>query len=172
MQTLGEHIPQDRYTKLTVKVRLLREIERRLKAEDWSFKTVVWQNVQRHPINDDYDGRDGATLAVVDNFEEFTTDAHKSQAECLVLFEFALKPGAEEEPSDLLNLIQGEIVSLLGGQHTLEEGGTGTGGAKLACGFRPTNFEPEIEEEAEVVRGTLTFALSYRYRNHDPFEPA
>lgn len=173
MQTLGSHMTAERYNRWTVKARLLRELRRRIESKDWRYATVEWGVVQQHPINDDYDGSSGPVLAILDGPDDFTErNAHTYQNRCQVMFEFALVPGEKEEPSIMLNLIAGELIEVMAGDHHLEEGGKGSGGAKMACGFYPDLFEPEIEPGGVVVRGFLTWTMQYRTKLHRPHEPA
>ena len=172
MQTLGSHMTKERYNRWSVKARILRELRRRIESEDWQYKTVVWGVVQQHPINDGYDGSSGPVLAILDGLDEFAVTAGPYQNTCTLTFEFAVVPGEEEEPSTMLNLIMAELVEVMAGDHTLEEGGHGSGGEKLACGFYPQSFEPEIEEGAHSVRGFLTWELRYRTKMHRPHERA
>lgn len=170
MQTIGSHMTKERYDQISVKVRILREVYRRIKTKDWRFATVNWAHVQRHPLQDDYDGSDGPVLALVDGVEEFGVTGTGYQNEVAFTMEFSLCPGDKEEPSDMLNLIAADLISHIAGDHTLEEGGKGSGGDKLACGFYPETFEPEIVEGAPAVRGYLTWKLRYRHATHRPFE--
>lgn len=172
METIGSHMTRDRYSRWAVKARLLREVRRRIEAEEWTYKTVQWGVVQQHPINDDYDGSSGPVLAILDGLDEYSTNAHTYQNLCDLTFEFALVPGEKEEPSTMLNLIAADLVEVMAGDHTLEEGGHGNGGDKLACGFYPQTFEPDITEGGVIVTGILTWQMRYRTKAHKPFDAA
>lgn len=172
MQTLGAYEAPERYTRLSVKVRILREIKRRLESAEWRYKTVTWSRVVRTALTDDFDPAQGPTLSVRCGLDEYGTTATKYQNRCTLNMDFALIAGENEEPEDVLNLIAADLVEVMAGDHHLEEGGKGSGGDKMACGFYPQTFEDEIVEGDPVIRGYLTWEMRYRTGTHRPYDPA
>lgn len=171
MQTLGTAASPERYARFTIKERILAEIERRIDTKDWTFATVAWGKVVRYPIPDDFDGKAGPCLAIVDTAERFGITATGYQNECSIDFEFALKVGAKEKASTVLNLITGDLIERMAGDHQLVEGGTPEG-TPLSCTFYPESYEPDLVDAASggVVRGLLTFRLVFRHKTHRPFD--
>lgn len=170
MQTLGTAASPERYARFTIKERILREIERRLVSRDWSFATVQWDKIVRYPIPEDYQGRSGPVLALIDGMENFGITTTGYQNECEIQLEFGILPGAEESGSTLLNLILGDLLERVVGDHKLREGGK-EDGQELSCTFYPESFEPSLETApGQVVRGLLTMKLTYRHKTHKPFD--
>jgi len=171
MQTIGSHTTKERYQRLSVKVRILREIQRRIIVKDWTFLTVNWGKVQREPIPEEYDGQNGPVLALLSGFDSYALTGHHSQNTADMVMEFAILPGDEEEPSDVLELIAADLVQLFGGEQKLEEGGKGSGGETLTAMFEPVSFETETtrDDDSPCVRGFLTFKMIYRHLRNNPF---
>lgn len=158
------------YGRTSVRERIVAEIYRRLKTNDWTLKTEPWRHIQRTPIDAEYDGGRGSILALVDGAEEFGVGGQRTQNTVQIDIEFALIPGEKEEDATVLNLICAELVELFGGEHTLAEGGDG---ASLSCTFYARSFEPEYRDGvSQTARGLVTFEMQYRTRVGKPFELA
>ena len=170
MQTIGHEIAT-RYDRISVKERIIAEIKRRLDTKDWSFSTVNWGRIQRFALPDDYDGKAGPVLCILDGEESFGGNAQTYQNTVSITFEYAVKPGVNEEPSTLLNLIMAELVEVFGKNHRLREGGEDSDGEYLSCSLVPRSYEPDIIEGEPTVRGLLYFELIYRVRTHDMYTP-
>lgn len=171
MQTLGDATAPDRYARLTIKERILAEIVRLIETHDWSLATVKFAHVLRHPLSDEQRPRMLPCLCVLDTVENFTTNTTGMQNDVAVQFEFSLKCGAKEVPSTVLNLVAGELMERLCGNHQLPEGGKPEG-EPLSCTFLPVSYEPDVEDAQAggIVVGLLTFRLQYRTKMNRPFD--
>lgn len=167
MQTLGT-IPDTRYSRVTIKERIMREITRRITTKDWRFTTAAWDRVQRYPIDD---GADivGSVLSVLSGPETYRPGAGRcTEVQADVQFEFIASVGAGEELETVVNLVAGEVIELLSGQHELREGGDGQ---VLACTLYPRAYEPDVEDgPGGLARGLVSFDLVYRVKTHKPFD--
>lgn len=169
MRTLGTAASPERYARLTIKERILREISRRLETKDWTFATVQWEKIVRFPIPDDYRGL-GAILSVLDADEEFGVTTTGYQCTCEILLDYVLTPGAGETASSVLELVKGDLIERLAGHHALREGGDNGTGEELSCTFLPVRYQPMVPDNHEgPARAMLTMNLVFRHETHRPF---
>ena len=171
MQTLGDATAPERYARFTIKERILAEIHRLIETKDWSLATVNFAHVVRYPLTENERARKAPFLCIIDADEQFGGNTTGAQNEVTVQFDFGLKCGAKEVPSTVLNLVAGELMERLCGNHQMPEGGK-QDGERLSCIFAPVSYEPDVEDASTggVVSGLLTFRLTYRHRMNRPFE--
>ncbi|MGR3366058.1 MAG: hypothetical protein ACU0CC_14730 [Sagittula sp.] len=151
----------------TIRERLIQEIVRRLRANEIA---TAFDDIRREEIPDDYDPASGAVLAVLEGREVMNATGTKAECALPVFFSFVMPVPQEQEAQTVANNVAGTIIKALSGQHTLEEGGDGSGGTKLGCIFVAEAVQPEYEgDERALAAATVEFALLYRHRARDPF---
>lgn len=153
----------------SIREKLVLEVIRRVETQE--FENVSFSRVIRTEIPEDYDASNGSLLAVLEGRETYNITAGRHQENQLELFlSFAIPLAEGEEPQAVANNVAAELVRALSGQHTLEEGGDGTGGDKLACGFTAVATEPNLTDDMDnCAAATVEFAIRYRTRLHDLF---
>lgn len=167
---IGEVTPstEERYEKLPIKVRALRQIYWRIKREDWTFKDIRVRKVLRHPIRDKTVPSGEAVISIFDSVEDFGRNTQTEENSVEIVFEMLAYVGEDEEPSDVINVLMTQVIGYLYGQHSLEE----PGGESVGLTFRPVSFVPDYDMwmRGEPVLGTLRMQLKYRTRKNLPNE--
>lgn len=170
MQTIAD-IQRQRYERLPIKERILRQLVLNIKSKEWEFKTVNWDRISRDPLPDSVKLSTGSRLTIIDGVDEYSrsnTQAGENTVE--IAFEFTVDIAKEETASTVLNIVQAEIVEILSGDHQLVEEGTGE---PLSLSLYATQFQPDYDAVADKQqpRGLLMFDLRYRFRKNKPFDP-
>lgn len=168
MQTIGQMVSEtapNRYATLSIKNRILLEIQRRLQTNEWALQTVKqWDKVVIGELEDEEDDALHAAIGVFDGQEDINYTAQKYENSFDVIFEFQVRPGEKEVPRVMLNQIQADIVETIAGDDKLREGGDGE---QLAASMKAIAYEPDVVPD-EVPRGLLTFRCTYRHVTHRP----
>ncbi|WP_152492346.1 hypothetical protein [Roseovarius sp. THAF27] len=147
----------------------MRELIRRVEASE--FENVAFDRVVRTDIPEDYDATRGSLLAVLEGDEVYTPTTGSVQEMTFELFlSFAVPLAAGEEAQAVANNVAAEVIKAFTGDHTIEEGGKGTGGKKLANGFTPIRTRPDLTDDMDnCAAATVEFQVRYRTRTNDLF---
>lgn len=153
----------------SIRERIVLEVIRR--AETGIFSTVQWASVVREELPDGYDASQGALLAVLEGREDHNPGANTRNMHRVTLFLSFVVPLAQGEAAQAVaNNVSAEVIGWLSSDQTMEEGGPGTGGAKLATGFQPIATDPDlIHTNADCAAATIEFVFDYRSRSNDLF---
>lgn len=121
----------------------------------------------------DYDGSKGSLLALLEGTEELDVTAAQRQPTFSLFATFAIPLADGETAQSVANNAAAELADALHGDHRLEEGGDGTGGETLACGFKALRIEPNLTELVDnCAAGTVEYQVRYRTKPGNLFAVA
>lgn len=153
----------------TVREKCLKALKARftsINAEDEAAKasaadryTIVWDKVTRSKLSD-VDRRKPAVLGIYDTEEQEDKKLNFIYCSLRVIVEFYIYAGVNEDQSEKLNLVLGEVQRRIREDITL-------GG--LALDVVSTGSELDIDGQYDrQVQGALYLNIKYRYRENDP----
>ena len=150
----------------SIRERIIREVIRRIEVK--TFDNVSFDKIIRGEIPDDYAGKQGSILAVLEGTEVLGKTGNSVTLSDLELFlSFAVPPAANEEAATVSNNVAGELIKVLSGQHTMLEGGDG---APLSCMVSPISVQPNrMGDTDECATGMVEFRVQFRTAQYDPF---
>ena len=150
----------------SIRERIIQEIIRRIGTN--AFANVAFDKIIRSEFPDDYTGKQGSVLALLEGRESISADANRTGQNTLeLLLSFAVPLATGEVAATVSNNVAAEQVKALAGQHTLLEGGDG---APLSCGFKAIAIEPNLlADGGECATGIVEYQLTYRTDASDPF---
>lgn len=149
---------------LTIRERILREWESRIRAMAAPDYSVSWNKVSRAPLNRLQKlMKYGVSLLDINQVATEVTGA--TQQDMTVLVEFHVKNTYGENISQRMNEILGDFIKLFKSDMHTTEASTGV---TLSMNIRVVSSEFDIEENQDnFVNGFVELVITYRHKYND-----